>query len=276
MFVHFDLGGLQRDAERQTGTERLSDHHRTPLHFAKSRYSVRFVRDGYIRFCYAVDAEEMLVLNYVERSGHGCLDLRLSRVDIRGYDGLIFEIDGEPAGSLADGLRIPVRKANKHLRFGMDLSVPKWLLGKMCDILYLAAPAVLRGSTRRSQGMLYSMSPSSCVPCCRISVHHPGKIAHGCSCWKYQAAGMFTNRLRFVQRSCSGCREPASVSRYVPCRFFMSQLLGASTAHFLSERPCSWSTPLPFRCLAVPGASAARLVAATSAPVQTGDWRLKW
>ncbi|CAE7366954.1 MORN3 [Symbiodinium sp. KB8] len=63
------------------------DNRRFHWVFSYLTYSVRFVRDGYIRFRYAVDAEEMLVL--------------------KGYDGLIFEMDGEPAGSFANGMWIP-------------------------------------------------------------------------------------------------------------------------------------------------------------------------
>ncbi|CAE7520479.1 MORN3, partial [Symbiodinium sp. CCMP2456] len=100
------------------------DNRRFHWVFSYLTYSVRFVRDGYIRFRYAVDAEEMLVLNCVER----------------GYDGLIFEMDGEPAGSFAN-----------VWWFGMDLSGLKLLLGKMCDILYvpcrLFVSQLLRAST---------------------------------------------------------------------------------------------------------------------------------
>ncbi|CAE6931148.1 ELAPOR2 [Symbiodinium natans] len=64
--------------------------------FSYLTYSVRFVRDGYIRFRYAVDAE-------------------------MGYDGLVFEIDGEPVfnGSLRSqvapwqDVRFPVSRGSR-------------------------------------------------------------------------------------------------------------------------------------------------------------------
>ena len=154
----------------------------------KSRYSVRFVRDGYIRFRYAVDAEEMLVLKCVERSAvvvstSACLELVSGAM--MASSSRWTENPPDPLRTACGFQKTAGAKTNKHLRFGMDLSGLKWLLGKMCDILYLVDPAVLRGSTRRSQGMSYSMSPTtptSCVPCCRISERHPGKTARGCSC----------------------------------------------------------------------------------------------